>query len=213
MPDPADTDRDDPEAPDQLPPWRLEGALLVPFLNGIEHVGILRERYHDAEVVPATIRVEALRSDAGEIEHASPFAAVELAPGPGNRERVASLAARLAEAGLDVSIRDDETAMLWDKLSFLSPLALVTTHAGAPAGAVRTERREDALAVIHEVRRSRMPRAPAWTRRRSSSCSTACRSKWSRRCSATRRPGALSSSTRSAAPCCGRPMRPASRRL
>ena len=136
---------------DRVPAAALDGALLVPFLNGIEHVGILRKRYPDAEVVPATIRVEALRSGTGEIEHASPFAAVELAAGPDNRDRVASLGARLADAGLDVSVRDDEAAMLWDKLSFLAPLALVTTHARAPAGVVRTERRDDALGVIHEV--------------------------------------------------------------
>ena len=129
----------------------LGGALLVPFLNGIEHVAVLRERYPDAEVVPATIRVEALRAGPGEIEHASPFAVVELAASRDNRERVASLASRLADAGLDVSVRDDETAMLWDKLSFLTPLALVTTHARAPAGVARTERRDDALGVIHEV--------------------------------------------------------------
>ena len=100
---------------DRVPAAALGGALLVPFLNGIEHVGVLRERYPDAEVVPATIRVEALRPGPGEIEHASPFAAVELAVRPDTRERVASLAARLAHAGLDVSVRDDETAMLWDK--------------------------------------------------------------------------------------------------
>jgi 2-dehydropantoate 2-reductase len=31
-----------------------------------------------------------------------------------------------------VTVRDDETALLWDKLAFLAPLALLTTHAEAP---------------------------------------------------------------------------------
>jgi 2-dehydropantoate 2-reductase len=60
-------------------------------------------------------------------------------------------AGQLTAVGFDVRIRDDEKAMLWDKLSFLAPLALVTTHERANAGAIRTRRREDTLAVISEV--------------------------------------------------------------
>ena len=36
-------------------------------------------------------------------------------------------------------------------MSFLAPLALVTTHARPPAGVARMERRDAALGVIHEV--------------------------------------------------------------
>src|SRR5258707_627981 len=57
----------------------------------------------------------------------------------------------LAAAGLVVRVRDDETSMLWDKLSFLAPLALMTTHERADAGAIRGRRREETLAVISEV--------------------------------------------------------------
>jgi 2-dehydropantoate 2-reductase len=41
--------------------------------------------------------------------------------------------------------------MLWDKLALLAPLALLTTHARANVGEVRSRRREDALALISEV--------------------------------------------------------------
>ena len=41
-----------------------------------------------------------------------------------------------------------ETDMLWEKLSFLAPLALLTTHAEAPAGVVRTQRRGELETVI-----------------------------------------------------------------
>jgi 2-dehydropantoate 2-reductase len=44
-----------------------------------------------------------------------------------------------------------ETALLWDKLAFPAPLALLTMHAGAPAGVVRDERRADLETVIGEV--------------------------------------------------------------
>ncbi len=129
----------------------LGDALVVPFLNGVEHVGWLRDRYPAEQVVPATIQVESFRTAPGEIEHTSPFVSVELADGANNGRRVERLAERLQSAGIDVGMRDDETAMLWDKLSFLGPLALLTTHADAPVGIVRTDRRHDLIAVVHEV--------------------------------------------------------------
>lgn len=41
--------------------------------------------------------------------------------------------------------------MLWDKLVFLAPLALLTAHERANFGAVRIGRRDDLLAVASEV--------------------------------------------------------------
>lgn len=136
---------------ERVPAAALGDALVVPFLNGIEHVARLRRGYPAEQVVPATIQVESSRTAPGEIEHSSPFASIALAAGANDRGRVERLAERLESAGLDVSLRDDETAMLWDKLSFLAPLALLTTHMNAPVGVVRTERRRDLLAVVHEV--------------------------------------------------------------
>jgi len=138
-------------AVERVPPAVLGDALVVPFLNGIEHVARLRDRYPDEQVVPATIQVESSRTAPGEIEHASPFASIALAAGTGYRGQVERLAEQFESAGLDVGLRDDETAMLWDKLGFLAPLALLTTHMDAPVGIVRTERRHDLLAVVHEV--------------------------------------------------------------
>jgi len=50
-----------------------------------------------------------------------------------------------------VRVRADERAMLWEKLSFLAPMALVTTHAGVPVGLARTEHRDDLLGAVHEA--------------------------------------------------------------
>ncbi len=135
----------------RVPPSVLGDGLLVPLLNGIEHIATLRRRYPAQAVVAATIRVESTRVAAGEVEHLSPFASVQLAASDGNRERVDDLARRLEKAGLEVKVSDDEAATLWGKLSFLAPLALVTTYADAAAGVVRTKYRDEVLAVVAEV--------------------------------------------------------------
>jgi 2-dehydropantoate 2-reductase len=124
---------------------------VVPFLNGIDHVAWLRRRYPADQVVAGTIRVEATRVAPGVIEHASPFAVVELAVGNGPRERVEQLGARLAATGLDVTVRDDEAGALWSKLAVLAPIALVSTWTAAPFGEVRATHWDEVARVVREI--------------------------------------------------------------
>jgi 2-dehydropantoate 2-reductase len=139
------------DAVNRVPASALGAALAIPFLNGIEHLDFLRAVYPPSNVVAATIRIETARAAPGLIRHTSPFASVEIAASADNRDRVESIAAHLSASGLDVRIRDDELAMLWDKFALLAPMALLTTHERANVGAIRTRRREDAIALIGEV--------------------------------------------------------------
>lgn len=134
---------------ERLPAELLGDALVVPLLNGVEHVAELRRRYPRATVVAATIRVESTRTAPATVRHDSPFAAIELAAPAGAPVR--RLTEQLRLAGLDVEVRDDETAVLWDKLSFLAPMALLTTYTGASAGTVRGQHRATLQAVVQEV--------------------------------------------------------------
>jgi 2-dehydropantoate 2-reductase len=139
------------ESVKRIPAAAVGRALIVPFLNGVEHVSTLRQMYPAEQVIAATIRCESTRVRPGVIEHVSPFATVELAPGPDRAGRAHALAALLTRAGLDVRVRDNEADMLWEKLGFLAPLALMTTHAEASAGVVRTRRRAELETVIGEI--------------------------------------------------------------
>jgi 2-dehydropantoate 2-reductase len=139
-------------AVDAVPPEVLGDGLVVPFLNGIDHMAWLRRRYPADQVVAGTIRIESTRVSPGVIEHASSFAVVELAAAePSRRDQVEALAARLAETGLDVTVRDDEAATLWSKLSVLAPIALVTTWTAAPLGEARARHADELLAVAREI--------------------------------------------------------------
>ncbi|RII18333.1 2-dehydropantoate 2-reductase [Streptomyces sp. YIM 130001] len=138
---------------ERVPRAVLGDALVVPLLNGVEHVDVLRAVYPAEQVVAATIRVESTRTAPGVIEHASPFAMVELAGATAPAERVARLGEVLREAGFAARVREDETAMLWGKMSFLLPLALLSTRYGLTVGELRDERRDDMLAVVDELAR------------------------------------------------------------
>ncbi|WP_104524397.1 ketopantoate reductase family protein, partial [Blastococcus atacamensis] len=117
---------------DRVPAEVLGDAVVVPLLNGVEHMAVLRERYPSARVVAGTIRVFASRPAPGVIRHDGQLVAVQLAPG------AESLADALSAAGVDATVRPDEAGLLWDKLCFLAPMALMTTRAGSPLGPVRS---------------------------------------------------------------------------
>ena len=133
------------DALDRVPSEVLGDAVVVPLLNGVEHMGVLRDRFPAAHVVAGTIRVFASRPEPGVIRHEGQLAAVQLAPGA---ER---LAGALDAAGVDVTVRPDEEGLLWDKLCFLAPMALLTTRTQEPLGAVRDQHGEELTAVITEV--------------------------------------------------------------
>ena len=126
-------------------------AIVVPFLNGIEHVALLRERLGKARVVAATIRVESTRVATGEILHVSPFTVVEIAPPASEIAAIAGLVDLLSSAGVDVTVRDNEYTILWEKLAFLAPFALLTTVYDVAAGAVRTTHRAELNNAVDEV--------------------------------------------------------------
>lgn len=116
-----------------LAPAEVVGdAFVIPLLNGVDHVQMLRGRYQN--VVPGAIRVESERIDTGRIRQSSPFLRVELAGAE-------AAAAELSGAGIECRVRDDELSMLWEKFAFLAPLALATTALDGPLGSVRDDER------------------------------------------------------------------------
>ncbi|MFH8494832.1 ketopantoate reductase family protein [Streptomyces coeruleorubidus] len=135
----------------RVPAPALDDGLLVPFLNGVEHPATLRARYRPDRVAPAVIRVESTRVAPGVIEHGSPFAEIDLTGTAVPRTRLDTLAETLTAAGPATRVQDDETATLWAKMSFLAPMALLTTRHGVPLGDVRTRHRDELTALVEET--------------------------------------------------------------
>jgi 2-dehydropantoate 2-reductase len=117
---------------ERIPKEAVGEALVIPFLNGLDHVDLLRARY-GGNVVPGTIRIEVLRAEPGFIRQTSPFAAAEIATSDRVRDRVERFAAQLRTAG-QVARRRDR-----DALGQASPPG----PSGPPDDARTRERRRD----------------------------------------------------------------------
>jgi 2-dehydropantoate 2-reductase len=107
---------------------------VVPLLNGIDHVVLLRQRFGHDRVVPATIAGEMERVAPGHYVHPSPFAMLNVA-GSG-RALLTETLDKLQAAGMSCRFVDDEATLLWTKLVFLGPFALATSAAGVPIGGI-----------------------------------------------------------------------------
>jgi 2-dehydropantoate 2-reductase len=117
---------------------RAVPGLVVPLLNGLEHLDVLRARFGAERVVAAVIRIESDRPSAGVIVQTSPAARVDMA---GTRPEVQAFAALLREAGLDARTGGSDAQVMWSKLARLCALALTTSASDRPIGYVRSDPR------------------------------------------------------------------------
>jgi 2-dehydropantoate 2-reductase len=106
----------------------LGDAFVVPLLNGVDHMDLLRSRYPN--VVAAAIRVESERVSPGLIRQRSPFLRLDIAG-------AVAVQAAVRDAGIECRSGADERSVLWEKLALLAPIALATTAFAAPLGSVR----------------------------------------------------------------------------
>jgi 2-dehydropantoate 2-reductase len=107
---------------------------IVPLLNGVDHIALLRERYGTERVVPATIAGETERVAPGHIVHRAPF--MRLNVSARGRQQLGGTLGELQRIGFTCQFIEDEPTLMWSKLVFLAPLALTTSAAGATTGEV-----------------------------------------------------------------------------
>ncbi len=134
-------------------------ALVVPLLNGLDHMVTLRARFGDASVAAGVIRVEADRPAPARVIQTSPSMRVDLASDRAAlAPALARLAAALGRAEIPVEIGPGEAQILWSKLVRLTALACTTSASGQQIGFIRSDPAwrvaligciEEAAAVAH----------------------------------------------------------------
>ncbi|HEV7965939.1 MAG TPA: 2-dehydropantoate 2-reductase [Candidatus Acidoferrales bacterium] len=124
---------------------------VVPLLNGIDHVAVLRARFGHDRVVPASIGVEAERVAPGKIIHRG--MAIRLTFSSIGEGRLASTVEEFKKFGFACQFVADEMKILWTKLSILAPFALTTSATGLTIGEVNRDPawRKRLEAVVREV--------------------------------------------------------------
>jgi 2-dehydropantoate 2-reductase len=137
---------------DALERVRIDPRLVLPLLNGLDHLALLRRRFDPQTVVAAAIRVESDRPAPGVIVHTSPFLRIDMAPPPAQRERARLLADTLEGVGVPARVLHSEPEVMWGKLVRLNALACTTSAYDMPIGTIRTtpELRAQLIGAIEE---------------------------------------------------------------
>jgi 2-dehydropantoate 2-reductase len=118
-----------------------EPALVVPLLNGIDHMALLRSRFGAGTVAAGVIRIESDRPQPGRIVQTSPSVRVDLATDDAAlAPAVQRLAAALDRAEVPVQIGPSEAQVLWSKLVRLNALACTTSASDRPIGFILSDR-------------------------------------------------------------------------
>ena len=124
---------------------------IVPLLNGVDHLKLLRSKYGTDRVIAATIAVESERVAPGHIVHRSPFARLNVSSA--GRELLESTVQQLQKLGFECRFVDHEPTLMWSKLVFLAAFALTTTAANETTGEILSDPtwRDLGLSCIREA--------------------------------------------------------------
>jgi 2-dehydropantoate 2-reductase len=128
--------------------------VVLPLLNGLDHLGVLRERFPAGSVLAGSIRVEADRPQPGVIVHTSPFLLVDMAAtDPAVVPSMRGLADALTGAEVPVRVLDSEAEVMWSKLVRLNALACTTSAYDKLLGEIRSTPalRADLIGAIEEA--------------------------------------------------------------
>jgi 2-dehydropantoate 2-reductase len=124
---------------------------IVPLLNGIDHVAVLRTKYGDEKVIAATIAGETERIAPGHIVHRTAFARLNVSST--GRSLLGTTVDAFQKMGFECRFIDDEPTLMWSKLVFLAAFALTTTASGKTTGEVLSDPgwRQLGLSCIREA--------------------------------------------------------------
>jgi 2-dehydropantoate 2-reductase len=131
----------------------VEPPIVLPLLNGLDHIAVLRRRFPADSVLAGAIRVEADRPHPGVVVHTSPFLRVDIASDRPAAPEMQVLADALSQAGVPAQVLGSEANVMWSKLVRLNALACTTSAYDVQLGEIRStpELRADLEGSIEEA--------------------------------------------------------------
>ncbi len=125
---------------ERLDPAALDGTVVLPLLNGLEHVALLREKLPATVAAGSIGAVEAFSPEPGfVVQRSAGAAAIAAASDTLGRETLETVLAPLSAPGIEVVVGESEGAVLWEKAARLAVLAASGIASGKPLGELRED--------------------------------------------------------------------------
>lgn len=124
-----------PQVLDDLAPAVGPQTRIIPFLNGMAHLGELSARFGTAAVLCGVVKVATQLSAGGDIVQLAPLASLETGTQDGQPDvRLEQLAAELSGAGFEFSVTNAGLAAMWHKWVLIATVGALTCLMRSPVG-------------------------------------------------------------------------------
>lgn len=127
------------EALERVAPDVVSEGVVVPLLNGLEHMDVLRRRFGGRVAAGTISQYQAYRVGRVQIVESTPHPVVTMASDSLARGEVERTADLLRLAGIDVRVGQSEKRVLWHKLARIAPLAAATSASRRTVGELRAD--------------------------------------------------------------------------
>ncbi len=160
------------DALERIEPVAVEHAVVLPLLNGLEHLEPIRVRFPGRVAAASLSQFEAYRVGRMQIVQGTPSGVVTMASDDLSADELERAADILRSAGMQVELEDDEKRVLWRKAARAAVLSTATALSRKSVGELRTDpewrpRMEQALTEACAVATAdgvRMMPSAQWTR-------------------------------------------------
>jgi 2-dehydropantoate 2-reductase len=125
------------EAIAQVEPEAVASAVVLPLLNGLEHMELLRERFGNRLAAGSVSHYQAYRAGRVQIIETTRGPLITMASDDLARRELEETAETLNQARLEVRIATNERRVLWRKAARIAALAAATAATGQSIGELR----------------------------------------------------------------------------
>jgi 2-dehydropantoate 2-reductase len=127
------------DALELVDPESVASGVVVPLLNGLEHLDPIRAHFGPRVAAASLSHFEAYRVGRVQIVQPRPLALVTMASEELLKQELEDAATLMRGAGIDVDIEEDEKSVLWRKAARLAVLSVATSLTRRPVGALRDD--------------------------------------------------------------------------
>ena len=137
---------------EQLKPCIDENTIIVPLLNGVESVDRIKNIFPASTVLEGCVYIVSLVKKAGVIENSGINQKLYFGPGTINSERLLWLEKTIQYAGIEATLSDKISTIVWEKFIFISAIATATSYLDCSVGKLLETNEETLVQLIEEVK-------------------------------------------------------------
>ena len=136
----------------QLSPCVTNHTVILPLLNGVEAIEKIRAQFPNNLVPAGCAYIVSAIKEPGTVENMGNRQEIYFGLDNETDPRLSALLDLLKAAGIEVTLSDEISKLIWEKFIFLSCIATATSYYNMPIGELLQDHKSVLLTLINEVK-------------------------------------------------------------